>query len=1026
MLKSWDVRSTDLEIDKYLSLESGTKVVSRKSISKIKNSVKHVSSRDSLKVYYTNSRSLRNKIDELRAVTVSEDIDIICISETWAKLDKKQFRSEFSINGYKLYNTDRSSDRKGGGVMVYIRDDLNSCIKSEIKTCQNSETIWVNIRTDRENIVLGVVYRPPNLDRINSKIIYDEITKASRFNRVYIVGDFNFRNINWVNITGDADAEEFLEVVQNNFLTQHVLEATRGNNILDLVFSNMENSISNLDVGEFLGNSDHRIVRFNINLRNSRKDNTELIPNFRRGDFEGLRTRLSREAWEGITLAPEVRVTQVEGVRSGQVRLSQDPSGINQVEEVRAGQVRLPQTHSGVDLNSPNSHSINMDQEYDNFVETLKNIQKEFIPMKQRRSKKNDPNWMNNRIKYLLGTKKGIYRRLKRGEENLRQQYVRLNREVKKKIREAKRNHEIKIASEVKINPKSFYQQYQTKLKERVGPLETDNGHVTDDDKEMCDCLNEYFLSVFTKENLEYIPEVEAMYASSPENILSKINISREDVIKELNRLKAHKSPGPDEVYARVLKECKAELSCPLTSLFNNSLKSGWVPKAWKLADVVPIFKKGEKIKKSNYRPVSLTSTVGKILESIIANKIRDHLEKHKLIKLSQFGFLKGFSCLTNLLSFYSEVFESVDNNVEYDAVFLDFSKAFDKVPHERLIRKIEAHGIGGDVLRWIKEWLKDRKQRVCLNGEKSDWGAVTSGVPQGSVLGPLLFIMYLNDLDTGITSNLSKFADDTKIGRSIRNLEDSQALQGDLDRLYDWSVKWQMKFNIDKCKVIKMGSSIETASYKLNNIDIVESHCERDLGVLISSDLKPREQCIAVRNKANKILGFISRSVNNRSEEVILKLYLALVRPHLDYAVQFWSPYYRTDIDSLERVQRRMTKMIHNIRNLPYEERLKRLNLHSLERRRVRGDMIEVFKWFKGINKGDINRVLKLSNHNRTRSNGYKLDKFRFRKDIGKNWFGNRVVDTWNSLPNTVVSANTLDTFKNRLDTHMTQGGWV
>ena len=371
-------------------------------------------------------------------------------------------------------------------------------------------------------------------------------------------------------------------------------------------------------------------------------------------------------------------------------------------------------------------------------------------------------------------------------------------------------------------------------------------------------------------------------------------------------------------------------------------------------------------------------------------------------------------------------MYEAVDSGHKYHTVYLDFSKAFDKVPHKRLIKKVEAHGIGGEVLRWVKEWLSDRKQRVSINGEKSNWGPITSGVPQGSVLGPLLFIIYLNDMEQNISSSLSKFADDTKIGRRIDIIGDEMALQNDLDKLNDWAIKWQMEFNVEKCKVLKMGETDERTSYSLNNIEIGSSLCEKDLGVFVSSNLKPEENCIAVRNKANRILGFISRSVSNRTEDVILKLYLALVRPHLDYVVQFWSPYYRMDIEFLERIQRKMTKMIHNIRNLSYEDRLRKLNLHSLERRRTRGDMIEVFKWFNGINKGDINRVLKIHNEDRTRNNGFKLDKFRFRKDIGKNWFGNRVVDMWNRIPNEVIAANTLDTFKNRLDIYMTSEGWV
>ena len=308
----------------------------------------------------------------------------------------------------------------------------------------------------------------------------------------------------------------------------------------------------------------------------------------------------------------------------------------------------------------------------------------------------------------------------------------------------------------------------------------------------------------------------------------------------------------------------------------------------------------------------------------------------------------------------------------------------------------------------------------MLINGMKSDWGCVTSGVPQGSVLGPLLFIIYINDLDTGISSDVSKFADDTKIGRVIESDQDAAILQEELSRLYDWAEKWQMEFNVGKCSVMSVGRSNPLHNYSLNNSPLARSRCERDLGVLVSSDLRPRAQCVQARNRANRVLGFISRSVSNRSADVILKLYLALVRPHLDYAVQFWSPYYRMDIKMLESVQRRMTKMIQGIRNLSYEDTLRHLKLHSLERRRVRGDLIEVYKWMRGFNTGNVNKVLVVSEPGRTRSNGFKLEKFRFNKDIGKNWFINRVMDEWNRLSSHVVSANTINTFKNRLDDFM------
>jgi hypothetical protein len=475
-----------------------------------------------------------------------------------------------------------------------------------------------------------------------------------------------------------------------------------------------------------------------------------------------------------------------------------------------------------------------------------------------------------------------------------------------------------------------------------------------------------------------------------------------------------------------VLKECKEELCDPLSTIFNKSIESGRVPEFWKVANVIPVFKKGDRSLASNYRPISLTSIVGKLLESIIANKIRLHLEKHKLIIESQHGFINGRSCLTNLLSFYSSIVEAVDSGKDCDVVYLDFSKAFDTVPHERLIKKIESHGIGGAILSWIRAWLYQRKQRVSINGIKSEWENVVSGVPQGSVLGPLLFIIYINDLDSGLSSNICKFADDTKIGREINSEEDSLSLQVDLDRVLKWSKDWQMQFNADKCKVLRLGNDDRVTRYELDGVVIAKSDCERDLGVMISKNLKQKDQCINVRNKANRTLGFINRSVSNKTPGVVLKLYLALVRPHLDYAVQFWSPYYRMDINSLERVQRRMTKLIPQIRNLSYEERLTKLKLHSLERRRVRGDMIEVYKWMNGHNRGDINRVLKVSTQDRTRNNGYKLDKFRFRKDLGKYWFSNRVVDLWNQLPRNIVEVGSLDCFKHGLDKYMSGIGWL
>lgn len=261
-------------------------------------------------------------------------------------------------------------------------------------------------------------------------------------------------------------------------------------------------------------------------------------------------------------------------------------------------------------------------------------------------------------------------------------------------------------------------------------------------------------------------------------------------------------------------------------------------------------------------------------------------------------------------------------------------------------------------------------------------------------MLGPLLFIIYINDFDEGLSCRLCKFADDTKLGNNVDHREEVDQIQNDLIIISEWARKWQMEFNQNKSKVLHAGARNPGNKYTLGLYTLSSTDRERDLGILVSSDLTPRLQCIESKNKANIILGFINRTVTNKCQEVILRLYLALVRPHLDYSVQFWCPYFKLDMNRIESVQRRMTKMIPGLRELPYNERLGRLNLHSLQRRRLRGDLIEVCKWIKGISKVDFNDIFKVDKSVRIRGNGLNLAKNRYRLKRSNYWFGSRVVN--------------------------------
>ena len=587
------------------------------------------------------------------------------------------------------------------------------------------------------------------------------------------------------------------------------------------------------------------------------------------------------------------------------------------------------------------------------------------------------------------------------------------------------------IASTSKKNSKTFFQYINKKknVKSGIGPLKDSSGNLIADDQGMASKLNEYFCSVFNAPDNDqpHAREHDGEQTNNVnnDNTLRNMEVTAEDVSLALDNLKVNKSPGPDNIFPKILKETKNEIVPLLASLFNKSLQQGVVPNDWKTANVTPIFKKGDRSSPGNYRPISLTSVVGKLLESVIRDKLVDFLERNNLIKDSQHGFRQKRSCLSNLLTFYNELFTEFDNTRSLDIVFLDFQKAFDKVPHAKLLLKIKELGITGKLHTWIENWLKERKQRVVINGAASGWDSVTSGVPQGSVLGPVLFLIYINDIDNGLNNLVSKFADDTKIGSPIITENDRINLQNDLRKISDWAEKWEMPFNINKSKILHVGTRNQKFDYELCGTQIESVQSVKDLGVTVESNLKFSKQCKEAAAKANRMLGFIKRNFTFKSKDIILPLYISLVRPHLEYAVQFWSPHHEKDIAKLESVQRRATKMIPSLRNKSYEERLTQLNLFSLKKRRLRGKLIECFKILKGFTNVEFDKLFLVDDAARTRNNGHKLKCRQVRSDITKFFFTNDIVREWNKLPSSVVQCNTVNSFKTKLDIHLLEQGY-
>ena len=644
----------------------------------------------------------------------TENADIIWVTETWLRDDVEN--SEILPWGYTIYRKDRKS--RAGGVLLAVK----SSRKVNFNT--NLELITIEL-TSGSNMkyLLCCCYKSQQFVSREWIEMFNLFLGncCFQYSNMLICGDFNLPNINWESpeLTTGVDEIQFSELLYDFHLTQLNTFPTRGNNLLDLVITNVPSQVVNISVlspAESGLITDHSVITFNL------KTSVKAVPkvkrtvfDYRKGNFNGLRTAL-----EGINLC-EVIESEVD-INHGWLKW----------KEIFLDAVRK---------NIP--------------IRTIK-----CVKFKELRA----------RVKQLVSYNRAHFFQ--------------------------------SLDADLHTNPKRFWSLFKLKTKDStvpgnvsLGASESDSAPVRSAScpQDIAKVFNDYFASVLNTDD----DQTNSFIFSSTtlcEPTLSELSLSPEDVLVCLRTLDVDKATGPDGISPRLLMETAHQIALSLCTLFNRSLDNGFLPEEWKLANIIPVFEKGDKTHVENYRPKSLFCVVSKVFERCILNKLRDHLLK--LVNSSQHGFIPGRSCTTQLVEVLNHIGSLLDSGKQTDVIFMDMSKAFDKVNLAALINKLSNYGIRGSLLNWFSHYLHGRLQRVTTLGATSSKKTVSLGVPQGSILGPILFL-YVNDLPDAVqNARVASFADDTKIFHRVDSTSNAVLPQNDLSNLEKWFSTSGLVFN--------------------------------------------------------------------------------------------------------------------------------------------------------------------------------------------------------------------------------------
>ena len=924
-----------------------------------------------LKLLSLNCRSLRSKAKQalLHSIIETEKPDIICGQET--HLDKSFSSSEVFPSGYDIFRKDRKAG--AGGVFVACRPELLATQNDKLG--KNNESVWITINiAGKPPLHICSFYRTTDREETPLDNLYDDLATLSQRSlpNVILLGDFNLPHIDWSNSSVGPNPEyghdlnqKFLDLSLDFSLSQHVKDPTRENNILDLVLTTFDNNIKEVVVQS--GMSDHNMVsvELNISAKFSRKK-PRIVYMFKRANYGAIKDELSRF---------------------------------------------FPSFIQNLDARSTN----------DNWVALKEKIMfciSRHIPSKKLGSWSNTP-WMTREIKRQINKKKRLYNKAKSSKKTCDwNKYKHYNNHVKYMLKHAYEDYLTTILEDsFANNKKKFWSFIRSTRNEDIGipPLKSQNGNIVSEPKQKAEVLSSQYQSVFTQENLSQLPNL----GHSPYPNLPKLTFGKAGIVKLLKDLNTSKACGPDNIPTRVLKECAEEIGPFLQAIFSQSYRNGSLPDDFRTAHISAIFKKGDRNQAANYRPVALTAIPCKIMEHIIFSHIMSHIDRHHILIDSQHGFRRGHSTESQLITTINDIAHSMDlDHGQVDAIVLDFSKAFDSVAHKRLLLKLEYYGIREEHLEWIRSWLTERTQSVRVDGELSGAVHVDSGVPQGSVLGPLFFLLYINDISDNTTSYVKLFADDCLLFRVIRNMQDAIDLQSDLNQLITWSDKWQMNFNASKCHTIHITRKTKhkvNYQYHMKGTPLLEVPHHPYLGVELDHRLDWNQHVSNITANANKALGFVKRNLSRCSRDIKETAYFTLVRPKLEYATAVWDPYTRNQISDIEMVQRRAARFVMNSydREASVTSMLNKLGWEDLQTRRQVTRLTTLHKVVHNESPIILPPGIQFTQRVTRQNHARRFIRLSSSQSYYQLSFFPRTIKDWNSLPNNIIDLDNQDQFK-------------